>query len=114
MGPLILNDSWWNTSIENTLQNLSSSKIRKNKKKYTDEELFEATGGVRFGMHARRRRRSEVKYKRCGEETLTKNVSDKIIQASCGEKRKIDKIKNKKNKKQKKEKSKKRKKNSTG
>ena len=63
---------WWKDSLEATLSKLSSGDDKKKKKKkskkskkdkkesgkkrkktsYTDEELFEATGGARFGMRA--------------------------------------------------------------
>lgn len=50
---------WWKDSVGDTLAKLSSKKSKKKKRKrakeYTDEELFEATGGARFGMRAQRR-----------------------------------------------------------
>lgn len=49
---------WWKDSVSDTLAKLSSEKKKKAKRKakeYTDEELFEATGGARFGMRAQRR-----------------------------------------------------------
>jgi Pin2-interacting protein X1 len=50
---------WWKDSVGDTLAKLSSKKSKKKKpkrvKEYTDEELFEATGGARFGMRAQRR-----------------------------------------------------------
>lgn len=57
---------WWKDSVSDTLARLSSKSEKKKKKKsksdtkpkkrhYTDEELFEATGGARFGMRAQRR-----------------------------------------------------------
>jgi len=58
---------WWSSSISNTLEKLSSKRKKKKNKKdkkktkkiYTDEELFEATGGARFGMRAQRRAESK-------------------------------------------------------
>ena len=49
---------WWKDSVSDTLAKLKSKKKKKSKRKareYTDEELFEATGGARFGMRAQRR-----------------------------------------------------------
>jgi Pin2-interacting protein X1 len=51
-------EQWWKDSLGDTLARLSSKKGKKSDKKkhkrkdYTDEELFEATGGSRFGMRA--------------------------------------------------------------
>jgi Pin2-interacting protein X1 len=51
-------EQWWKDSLGDTLARLSSKKGKKGDKKkkkrkdYTDEELFEATGGSRFGMRA--------------------------------------------------------------
>ena len=75
---------WWSANVSETLFRLqqqksssSDKKSKKSKKKdkkskkkskeitmkvYTDEELFEATGGARFGMRAQRR--AEGKWKR--------------------------------------------------
>lgn len=73
-------DVWWKESVGGTLARLQKRKCaeklkkkKKDKKKdrsedskagkmYTDEELFEATGGARFGMRAQRR--AEGKWKR--------------------------------------------------
>lgn len=77
-------DVWWKDSLGGTLARLQQKKKKKkgdkkDKKKskkrkdkdgepaaavkiYTDEELFEATGGARFGMRAQRR--AEGKWKR--------------------------------------------------
>eukprot|EP00588_Corethron_pennatum_P015559 CAMPEP_0194268368 /NCGR_PEP_ID=MMETSP0169-20130528/2714_1 /TAXON_ID=218684 /ORGANISM="Corethron pennatum, Strain L29A3" /LENGTH=260 /DNA_ID=CAMNT_0039009581 /DNA_START=161 /DNA_END=943 /DNA_ORIENTATION=+ len=67
-------DTWWSNSLESTLarlhaKNANGSDNKKNKKKRktpkrppTDEELFAATGGARFGMRAQRR--AEGKWKR--------------------------------------------------
>jgi len=72
-------DTWWSSSLEETLARLHSKKDGKTKKKKkkekekekqkkktrrppTDEELFAATGGARFGMRAQRR--AEGKWKR--------------------------------------------------
>mmetsp|Transcript_5382 Transcript_5382/g.11058 ORF Transcript_5382/g.11058 Transcript_5382/m.11058 type:complete len:252 (+) Transcript_5382:14-769(+) len=49
-------DDWWKSSLGDTLAKLGSKKGKKKKKEakkeFTDEELFEATGGARFGMRA--------------------------------------------------------------
>lgn len=48
---------WWKDSVSDTLAKLGCKKKKKKRKvkEYTDEELFEATGGARFGMRAQRR-----------------------------------------------------------
>jgi len=59
-------DQWWYHSVGETLAKLQKDKKKKKKKEkeeessstmrqYTDEELFVATGGARFGMRAQRR-----------------------------------------------------------
>lgn len=78
---------WWSANVSNTLARLQQKKDEKKPKKkknkkskkdkgerkkkdktpktpkiYTDEELFEATGGARFGMRAQRR--AEGKWQR--------------------------------------------------
>ncbi|KAL3782439.1 hypothetical protein HJC23_006012 [Cyclotella cryptica] len=72
-------DVWWKDSVGGTLAKLQAQKDKSSEKKkkkkskkekndkpvvkiYTDEELFEATGGARFGMRAQRR--AEAKWKR--------------------------------------------------
>lgn len=71
-------DVWWKDSVGGTLAKLQAQKKKSSEKKkkkkskkeknreavksYTDEELFEATGGARFGMRAQRR--AEAKWKR--------------------------------------------------
>jgi Pin2-interacting protein X1 len=44
-------DTWWKDHLGDTLAKLS----KKKRKDVTDEDLFEATGGARFGMRAQRR-----------------------------------------------------------
>lgn len=59
---------WWSESMGNVFAKLNSTATKKKKNKnapdpvappvvkhYTDEELFDATGGARFGMRARRK-----------------------------------------------------------
>lgn len=60
-------DNWWKNSVGDTLAKLASKKkkkkeSKKKKKIYTDEELFEATGGARFGMRAQSRQ--DAKWRR--------------------------------------------------
>lgn len=67
---------WWSSSMGSTLAKLAAPSSDKKKKKkssskkdkkgkktpklfYTDQELFEATGGARFGMRAQRRAESK-------------------------------------------------------
>lgn len=52
-------EQWWKDSLGDTLAKIGKKKkgsskktSKKRKKEYTDEELFEATGGARFGMRA--------------------------------------------------------------
>eukprot|EP00934_Nitzschia_sp_Nitz4_P005754 Nitzschia sp. Nitz4//scaffold18_size181773//173084//173809//NITZ4_001946-RA/size181773-processed-gene-0.73-mRNA-1//-1//CDS//3329540104//5744//frame0 len=52
-------NEWWKNSVGDTLAKLGKKKKgkdgkdkKKKKRVYTDEELFEATGGARFGMRA--------------------------------------------------------------
>jgi Pin2-interacting protein X1 len=58
---------WWKDSIGDTLAKLGGKKKKKQKKDYTDEELFQATGGARFGMRAQRR--AEAKWARTESQT---------------------------------------------
>lgn len=44
------NHEWWKDSLSDVYAKLSSKK--KKRKTFTDEELFQATGGARFGMRA--------------------------------------------------------------
>ncbi len=94
---------WWSSNVSETLmklqmQNLSDkkkskkskkdkkdkSKASKKKKKtkeitmkvYTDEELFEATGGARFGMRAQRR--AEGKWQRTESSQHLKEWEDEV------------------------------------
>jgi Pin2-interacting protein X1 len=57
---------WWKDSIGDTLAKLGGKK-KKQKRDYTDEELFQATGGARFGMRAQRR--AEAKWARTESQT---------------------------------------------
>lgn len=50
-------EHWWKDSLGDTLarigkKNKKGSSSKKRRKEFTDEELFEATGGARFGMRA--------------------------------------------------------------
>jgi Pin2-interacting protein X1 len=79
IGKTMLNDdtlqignTWWKTSVGDTLAKLAASRNNTKKKKkkdskkkskhtYTDEELFEATGGARFGMRAQGKQKGKFK-----------------------------------------------------
>ena len=79
-------DVWWKDSVGDTLAKLQKRKSAKDDKKekkskkkkksdkkerkkhFTDEELFEATGGARFGMRAQRRAEGKWKRTESGEE----------------------------------------------
>jgi hypothetical protein len=50
---LQIGNEWWKSSTGSVLAKLGGKKKKKKEKKtFTDEELFEATGGARFGMRA--------------------------------------------------------------
>ena len=73
-----LQDEWWKDSLGDTLAKLSaaadpSGKKKRSKKIFTDEELFEATGGARFGMRAGRTR-NLAKWRRT-ESTISSSTS---------------------------------------
>jgi Pin2-interacting protein X1 len=78
---------WWQESLGDTLEKLagSSKKSKKNKKKqkkvYTDEELFEATGGARFGMRAGKTR-NLAKWRRT-ESDLTDFSSTAVVSSGA-------------------------------
>eukprot|EP00526_Cylindrotheca_closterium_P019732 CAMPEP_0113620538 /NCGR_PEP_ID=MMETSP0017_2-20120614/10470_1 /TAXON_ID=2856 /ORGANISM="Cylindrotheca closterium" /LENGTH=234 /DNA_ID=CAMNT_0000530213 /DNA_START=3 /DNA_END=710 /DNA_ORIENTATION=- /assembly_acc=CAM_ASM_000147 len=69
---LMIGSEWWKSSTGDVLAKLASKKQKKSKKKdkkgkekkkiFTDEDLFQATGGARFGM--RQGARQEGKWKR--------------------------------------------------
>jgi Pin2-interacting protein X1 len=72
-------DVWWKDSVGGTLARLQSMKKGDKKKKkkdksekkikiFTDEELFAATGGARFGMRAQRRAEGKWKRTESGQE----------------------------------------------
>ena len=87
---------WWASNVGNTLMKLQKSKkkkkeSKKDKKKkkkkskkessdepkvYTDEELFKATGGARFGMRAQSR--AEGKWKRTESSSELKEWEDQL------------------------------------
>ena len=54
-----IGNEWWKNSVGDTLARLGKKNKKKKKEKskkiYTDQELFEATGGARFGMRAQSR-----------------------------------------------------------
>lgn len=63
---------WWKDAVGDTLARLGSKKQSKKKnkqKRFTDEELFEATGGKRFGMRASPSSNLH-KWKRTGDSVL--------------------------------------------
>jgi Pin2-interacting protein X1 len=67
------NDMWWADACGDTLSRLS----KQPKKVMTDQDLFDATGGARFGMRAQRKQtgkwaRAEKKDHRAEEEAKTK------------------------------------------
>jgi len=79
--PVVTGDLWFKTSVSQTLAKLAAAKKSKKSKKskrekkkrkldYTDEELFEATGGARFGMRAQTQQKG--KWNRA-EDAITKD-----------------------------------------
>lgn len=65
-------NQWWADTCGDTLSRLSGNK----KKPMTDQDLFQATGGARFGMRAQRKQtgkwaRAEKKDSKAEEEALT-------------------------------------------
>jgi len=81
---------WWKDSLGDTLAKLSSknkSGTRKNKpqRHFTDQELFEATGGARFGMRAGKTRH-QAKWRRTeaesGSGTTTTTTTSKSMSFS--------------------------------
>ena len=69
---LQVQEQWWNDSMGDVFSRLNGGKKKVTKKKFTDDELFEATGGARFGMRARRKQ--TAKWARA--ETHTKEDED--------------------------------------
>uniref|UniRef100_A0A7S3V796 G-patch domain-containing protein n=1 Tax=Chaetoceros debilis TaxID=122233 RepID=A0A7S3V796_9STRA len=94
---------WWSTNVSNTLMRLQQKKDEKKPKKkksskkskkdkgekkkkkdkspktpkiYTDEELFQATGGARFGMRAQRR--AEGKWQRTENSQTLKDWEQQV------------------------------------
>jgi Pin2-interacting protein X1 len=57
---------WWKDCVGDTLAKLGG-KTKKKKREFTDEELFEATGGARFGMRAQRK--AKAKWARTESQT---------------------------------------------
>ena len=51
-----IQDQWWLESVGNTLAKLSGNNNNTTKNIPTDEDLFAATGGARFGMRAGKKR----------------------------------------------------------
>lgn len=81
-----IGNEWWKNSVGDTLARLgnkkskkkSSKQDKKEKKKskriYTDEELFKATGGARFGMRAQTQQHG--KWKRAESDISEKEIED--------------------------------------
>lgn len=107
-------EQWWKDSLGATLAKLGSKqkkKSSKRKREYTDEELFEATGGARFGMRAAPTQklakwsRSESGVSSCTEESARENdigKDESAAQTSSDTEKNREKKKKKKSKKEKK------------
>ena len=72
-------ESWWKDSLGETLAKLASKKSgkkkRKHKKEFTDEELFEATGGIRFGTKGGKLRQAKWRRAETGS-SLEENAPE--------------------------------------
>ena len=122
-------EQWWKDSLGDTLAKLGKKKkkgssSKKRKKVFTDEELFEATGGARFGMRAaptqklakwrRTEASGELNGRPISPEETTDSGGDQVESATADSESKSDrasksKKKSKKEKKDKKEKKEKKK-----
>ena len=93
-------EDWWKSSLGDTLAKLGGKNKKKSKKRqrhFTDEELFEATGGARFGTKGGktrtkakwRRTESDMTSSTAGEMTATSQTtnssSTKVSSASSSE-----------------------------
>ena len=121
-------DEWWKDCLGDALAKLGNSKKRKKSKRQhtTDEELFQATGGARFGMRAAPTQ-NLAKWRRTEQvidqtKTTTALAADGVLKKKEEEdddsqkkkKSKGKKSEKKKSKDEKKKKKKKRKKDVTG
>eukprot|EP00980_Cylindrotheca_fusiformis_P003518 scaffold783_cov118-Cylindrotheca_fusiformis.AAC.4 len=82
---LQIGNEWWKSSTGDVLAKLGGKKKKKKKKSskekkkvFTDEELFEATGGARFGM--RQGTRQEGKWTRTEKSAILKEEEEKAKQ----------------------------------
>jgi Pin2-interacting protein X1 len=80
---LQIGNEWWKSSTGNVLAKLGGKKKKKKgskekKKIFTDEELFEATGGARFGM--RQGVRQEGKWNRTEKSAILKQQEEEAKQ----------------------------------
>jgi Pin2-interacting protein X1 len=80
---LQIGNEWWKSSTGNILAKLGGKKKKKKGSKekksvFTDEELFEATGGARFGM--RQGVRQEGKWNRTEKSAILKQQEEEAKQ----------------------------------
>lgn len=82
---LKIGNEWWKHSVGDTLAKLSTKK-KKSKKKdkkekkktFTDEELFDATGGARFGMRAGKTQKGKWKRSETNLKEQEEDAKDSI------------------------------------
>lgn len=79
-------DRWWMDSVGNTLAKLGAKNA---KRAVTDEELFEATGGARFGMRAGKTRNLD-KWKRAEDDAAATVGTKKTKETKDKKKRKLN------------------------
>ena len=65
---------WWKDGLADAYAKISTKKKKRKREHYTDEELFEATGGARFGMRAGKTRNLH-KWKRAESDITTASSS---------------------------------------
>lgn len=68
---------WWNDSMGDVLSKLSGGS-KKAKKKMTDEDLYKATGGKRFGMRAQRKQKGKWARSETISEEAEKEAKSKV------------------------------------
>jgi Pin2-interacting protein X1 len=81
-----IGNEWWKSSVGDTLARLSkgkrskksSKKSKSSKRSYTDEELFQATGGARFGMRAQAPQKGKWKRTESGKEEEEEIAKTKV------------------------------------
>lgn len=81
-------DQWWMESLGNTLAKLGAKNA---KRTVTDEELFTATGGARFGMRAGKTRNLD-KWKRAEDDIEAEKIVSEDKKSKSNTKRKLEEV----------------------